>query len=231
LCADLKRLAQTPTDNRTAYDCLLRGIAHFRSYAADDNQKACEMFERAIELDPQYAAAHAYLAYVRVAICGYASAPAEVLAASRALGMHAVELNPQESRCHRLLSQIHLYSRDHDAAERHRRRSSDLNPNDADGMIQMGCLMVLRGRPDALGWMEAAIRLNPFHPTWYNANLGVAFYSLRRYAEAAQAFKRLPDPLQWSPGQSGLELQEMFVRCILRQRLRQQPDPARRCPR
>jgi len=196
--ASLRRLAQTPTDNLTAYDCLLRGIAHFRGYAADDNQKACEMFERAVSLDPQYAVAHAYLAYVRVAMCGYASAPAEVLAASRSLAMHAVELDPQESRCHRLLSGIHLYNRDHDAAEHHQRRSIDLNPNDADSLIQMGYLMVLRGRTDALGWMEAAIRLNPLHPTWYYADLGVAFYTLRRYAEAAQAFKRLPDPLQWS---------------------------------
>ena len=196
--ASLKRSAQTPTDNLTAYLCLLRGIAHFRGYAADDNQKACEMFERAVGLDPQYAVAHAYLAAVRVAMCGYASAPAEVLAASRALGMHAVELDPQESRCHRLLSNIYLYSRDHDAAEHHLRRSIDLNPNDADSLIQMGYLQVLRGRPDALEWMEAAIRLNPFHPTWYNADFGVAFYSLRRYAEAAQAFKRLLDPWQWS---------------------------------
>jgi TolB-like protein/class 3 adenylate cyclase/Tfp pilus assembly protein PilF len=196
--ADLKRLARTPTDSLTAYDCLLRGLAHFRGYAEDDNQRACEMFERAVVLDPQYAVAHAYLAFVRIAMCGYASAPAEVLAAARSLGTRAVGLDPQESRCHRMLGGICLFGRDYDAAEHHLRRSIDLNPSDADGLMQMGYLLALRGRAHALGWMEAAIRLNPFHPLWYNADLGVALYTLRRYAEAAQAFKRLPDRWQWS---------------------------------
>jgi TolB-like protein/class 3 adenylate cyclase len=196
--ADLKRLARTPTDSLTAYDCLLRGLAHFRGYAEDDNQRACEMFERAMVLDPHYAVAHAYLALARIAMCGYASAPAKVLAAARALGTRAVELDPQESRCHRMLGLVCLFGRDHDAAEHHLRRSIDLNPSDADGLMQMGYLMALRGRADALGWMEAAIRLNPFHPLWYNADLGVALYTLRRYAEAAQAFKRLSDRWQWS---------------------------------
>ena len=196
--ADLKRLARTPTDSLTAYDCLLRGLAYFRGYAEDDNQKACEMFERAVVLDPHYAVAHAYLAFVRIAMCGYASAPAEVLAASRALGTHAVALDPQESRCHRLLAQTCLFGRDHDAAEHHLRRSTDLNPNDADGLMQMGFLLSLRGRADAFGWMEAAIRLNPFHPLWYNGDLGGALCTFRRYNEAVQALRRLPDRWQWS---------------------------------
>jgi tetratricopeptide (TPR) repeat protein len=83
-------------------------------------------------------------------------------------------------------------------AEHHLRRSIELNPNDADGMMEMGYLLTMRGRADALSFMEAAVRLNPFHPTWYNADLGAAFYSARRYAEAAQAMKRLPNRQQWS---------------------------------
>jgi len=195
---DLKRLARIPTGSLTAYDCLLRGLAHFRGYAKDDNLKACEMFERAVALDPDYAIAQAYLAFVRLAMCGYASAPADVLAASRALCAHAVALDPQESRCHRLLAQICLFDRDYDTAEHHLQRSIDLNGNDADGLMQMGFLLVMRGRSDALGWMEAAIRLNPFPPLWYNGDLGAALFTLRRYAEAVQALKLLPDRWEWA---------------------------------
>ena len=46
--------------------------------------------------------------------------------------------------------------------------------------------------------MEAAVRLNPLHPPWYNAHFGVALYSLRRFDEAAQALKRMPRPSTWS---------------------------------
>ena len=42
------------------------------------------------------------------------------------------------------------------------------------------------------------MRLNPLHPPWYNAHFGIALYSLRRFAEAAQALKRIPDPGPWS---------------------------------
>ena len=41
--------------------------------------------------------------------------------------------------------------------------------------------------------MAAAKRLNPFTPSWYNVACAEALYSLRRFAEAVQALKRLPD--------------------------------------
>jgi len=46
--------------------------------------------------------------------------------------------------------------------------------------------------------MVAARRLNPLHPLWYNFSLGIALYSLTRYEEAAQAFKRIPNPGPWA---------------------------------
>ena len=42
------------------------------------------------------------------------------------------------------------------------------------------------------------MRLNPFQPTWYSVRLGVPLYSLRRYAEAAQAFRRMASSGYWS---------------------------------
>ena len=168
--AKLQQSLRKPTVSLAAYDCLLRGLAHFRGYADDDNQQACEMFERAIALDPRYAVAHAYLALARVALHGYAAAPAEVLdgcvrdGSARSRTGPAGE--PLPSRCSR-----HLLSTAAStiSAEHHFRRALELNPNDADGMRQMGYLLAQRGRPEeALGWMEAAMRLNPFHPTWYN---------------------------------------------------------------
>jgi adenylate cyclase len=66
-------------------------------------------------------------------------------------------------------------------------------------MMEKGRLLALRGKPqEALGWMEASVRLNPLHPPWYHAHFGVALYSLRRFVEAAQALKRMPDPGAWS---------------------------------
>jgi TolB-like protein/class 3 adenylate cyclase len=197
--ATLQQALRKQTDSAAAYDLVLRGLAHFRGYGEDDNQRACEMFERAAALDPHYALAHAYLTFVRLALAGYGSASADILEASFQSAARAVDLDPQESRCRRVLATICIYRREYESAERHLRRALDLNPNDADSTQRMGYLLALRGHPEeALKYMAAASRLNPYHPTWYNLGLGIALYSLGRYGEAAQAFKQLPNPGPWS---------------------------------
>jgi adenylate cyclase len=195
--ARLQQSLRKPTTSLAAYDCLLRGLAHFRGDTDSANRQALEMFEKAVALDPRYAVARSYLAFVPVAMQGHASAPTEVLDAAFIEARHALELDPQESRCHRILSTICLYRRDYDSAEQHVRRAFDLNPNDAEAMTQTGRVLAMRGRPEeALVSLEAAVRLNPLQPSWYNSHFGVALYSLRRFEEAAQALKRISGP--WS---------------------------------
>src|SRR4029453_12687438 len=103
-----------------------------------------ELFERAVALDGRYALAHTYLALMRVNVNGIATAPREVLDMALAEARHAIELDPQESRCHRGLSTICLYRREYEMAEHHVRRALDLNPNDADAMMTKGRLLSLR---------------------------------------------------------------------------------------
>ena len=197
--ASLQKSFRKPPANLAAYDCLLRGMSHFRGFADDDNQKAYEMFERVVELDPQYALGHAYLVSVMLALHGSAAAPPKLLDEAFARISLALELDPQESNCHRVLALIWLYRRDYEAAEHHYRRAIELNPNDADRRMGMGYLLALRGKPaEGLVWMEEAMRLNPFHPIWYGPRRGVALYSLKRYAEAVQAFRQIPTPGYWS---------------------------------
>ncbi|RJT28160.1 adenylate class-3/4/guanylyl cyclase [Mesorhizobium waimense] len=197
--ARLQQSLRKPTTSLAAYDCLLRGMAHFRSDADTANQQALEMFEKAVALDPRYAVAHSYLAFVKVVLHGHAAAPTEVLDAAFTEAKHAIELDPLESRCDRILSTICLYRREYDMAEQYLRRAFDLNPNDADGLIMKGRLLAFRGRPEeALVCLEAARRLNPLHFRWYDVHFGIALYSLRRFAEAAQAFKQMTLPSSWS---------------------------------
>jgi len=48
-------LVRKQTDNLEAYDYFLRGVAYFWSFTKDGNEKARQMFQKAIELDPKYA--------------------------------------------------------------------------------------------------------------------------------------------------------------------------------
>ncbi len=195
----MERSSRMAPASLTAYDCLLRGIAHFRSEGEGENERACEMFERAIALDPNYGLAHSYLALVRTTMHGSATAPAEVLNAEFARARHGLDLDPQEGRCHRILSAICLLRREYDMADQLVRQALLLNPSDADNLMQKGRVLAMRGRSEeALECLDAAVRLNPLHPPWYNAHFGVALYSLRRFDEAMRALRSMPFPGTWS---------------------------------
>ena len=196
--ANMNRTAARPTTNLAAYEMILRGLTHFRSYRPEDNFKAKACFEAAIEKDPDYALAHSYVALVDLAIGGYGEAPADVIAACVDRSDHAVSLAPEEPRCHRVLALTRLHAREHGAAEHHLRRSLELNPYDADTMTQMGYLLTMRGKPvEALEWIDKAVRINPIHPDWYHYDRSMALYSVGNYAEAIESLSRLSTKTPW----------------------------------
>lgn len=197
--ANVRQALRKPTTSLAAYEFYLRGLVHIRSYGPDDNEQARLMFEAAIERDPQFALAHAYLALARLALHGYANAPADILEEALALARKAVRLDEGDSGCERLLGLIHYFRRDFELAERHYRRAYQLNPNDANTLVQMGGLLTRRGRlEEAMHWIDEGLRLNPFPPQWYSVTLGNTLYILGRYEEAAAALKEQPNPGQFT---------------------------------
>ena len=56
-------LAAKPTENAQAYDLFLRGKSFARRVTRQDTEFALQMFENAVALDPQFAIAHAAIAY------------------------------------------------------------------------------------------------------------------------------------------------------------------------
>lgn len=63
LHAETQRLGQRPTESLDAYDCLLRALAAGYKVDATGFCEAVSLSKRAIELDPNYARAHANLAW------------------------------------------------------------------------------------------------------------------------------------------------------------------------
>jgi adenylate cyclase len=61
---DLRRIAAARTDSIEAYDCYLRGRALWQRLAKEPNAQARALLERAVELDPKFASAHALLSLV-----------------------------------------------------------------------------------------------------------------------------------------------------------------------
>jgi len=191
--AALRRTAGRPTQDLAAYELVTRAIVRFRGYRPDDNIEALNLLQAAISRDPDYGLAHAYIALVELAIADFGSAPEEVVACCVERASQALVLAPDEPRCHRILALARLAARDHEAAEHHMRRALDVNPYDADTMLQLGHVLSMRGRPrDGLELMDRAIAVNPIHAEWYHSDRGVALYAARDYGDAATAMQRLP---------------------------------------
>jgi len=181
-----------------AYECVIRGIKHLRGYGPDDNKRAVELFQQAMNLDPDYALARAYRAFAEVVTHGYADAPDEVLAQAVSLASTAVEMDDDDSRCHWILAMIQGYCGDLVSRERHYQRAIALNPNDANAVAGSGSSLAALGRAEeGVDRIREAMRLNPYHPEWYWTDLGMVLYAARRYADAAEALRRCARPGPW----------------------------------
>jgi adenylate cyclase len=96
----------------------------------------------------------------------------------------------EETECLRLIGELHLFKRHYDQAEHYLRRAYALNPNDDRIQAQMGALLCFLGdQVEAERFARLAIRSNPFHPSFYQFNLGRVLMLQQRYPEAIQALR------------------------------------------
>jgi tetratricopeptide (TPR) repeat protein len=73
-----------------------------------------------------------------------------------------VQLSPGESRCHGILSSLHIWSGEFDQAEQAAQRAVELNPCNADGLFNRATVLMSRGRSqESLEWFERAKDINP----------------------------------------------------------------------
>ena len=181
-----------------AYECVLRGIKHLRSYGADDNQRALELFQQAVDLDPDYALARAYRGFADLVINGYDATPKDILEKSRAMVQEAVDMAPDDARCRWLLGNVYFCSGDVASEAQQYLRALALNPNDANAIASYGAALVALGRvEEGIDRFREAMRINPYHPAWYWVDLGSVFYIARRYSDAIEAFKQKTQPQTW----------------------------------
>jgi DNA-binding SARP family transcriptional activator/tetratricopeptide (TPR) repeat protein len=181
-----------------AYELLLRGIKHLRGYGPKDNQRALDLFKQAADLDPDYALAKAYLGFADVVLNDYDAAPRDVLERAKVMVQEAVEMTPDDSRCHWLLGMICGSAGDLEEEEKHYSQALALNPHDANTLSTYGILLGMLGRPEeGIDSIREAMSLNPYHPEWYWVDLGSVLYAAERYQDALEAFKKRLRPQAW----------------------------------
>jgi adenylate cyclase len=194
------RASRTTTDNMAAYECVLTGkVLHHRSNR-EDNAKAQQLLDRAIQLDPSYGHAHAWRACVlgQAWVYNWCESRSEAQVRIMASLQAALALDDNDSDVHRILAAINVIQENYDKAVYHQRRALSLNPNDDLVVVQQGEILTWLGQPEeGIEWIKKAMRLNPYHPERFWSHLARACFTARRYQEAIDALKCIsaPDPM------------------------------------
>ncbi|MSR12978.1 MAG: adenylate/guanylate cyclase domain-containing protein [Gammaproteobacteria bacterium] len=187
------RIANVPTNNLEAYDSFLRGLERHTQRTREANTQARQMFERAVELDPQFAGAYAMLG--RTYLTGLAfqwEDRVHGLAKLQEFAARAVALDDGLSIAHESLAYSYLGRKEHGQAIAAAERATKLDPNSADALVTLGEILCFAGRAgEAVEWVEKAMRLNPRYPTSYLWVLGQSYFFNGRIEDAIVTFKRV----------------------------------------
>jgi adenylate cyclase len=203
--AEVARLAGKDPNSFTAYDYLMRGWYEWHKFTRESNAAARDLFEQARKIDPNYARAYAGLAWAYADDYDYEWTEdfEKTLKLTLEMAQTAVRLDPNDYQAQWALGWACLYNRQYEQAMAHYLRARELNPNDAELLAEMANFLIWIGQPkQAIDQIKEAIRLNPFHESWYEDYLGWAYEEAGMPQKAIEIFEQAID-LQ-NPDDDGL---------------------------
>jgi adenylate cyclase len=184
--------AGTKTDNPQAYDALLLGKYHFYRFEnRAENLKARTYFEKAVQLDPKFATAHAMLAwtYVFATMNGWSDDRPAALKQAERIATHAIELHTVLPLAYFVRGLAYREQHEYIKALVEAQKAIDYDPSYANAYVLLATLLYYAGRPEeGLARIQQAMVINPHHPYNYHFHLGQAYFVLHRYKEAIDAF-------------------------------------------
>jgi adenylate cyclase len=188
--SERERAARKPPDSLHAWECYHRGLWHHAKFEAEENERAVEFLERAIDLDPGFADAHAALvdAYlVRTALFRPWGERQILVSKAIEYAQRAVALDPAAASGHARLARALVYAGRHQEGIAEADLAVRLEPNSARAHASRGYTRAFGGSPrEAIEPLKVAIRLSPFDPSMaaYLHWLGRAYYYMSDHFSA-----------------------------------------------
>ena len=176
--AEIERAARKPTDSLDAYDYYLRGMAHFHRATREAIDEALPLFNKATELDPEFAAAYGMAAWCIFwrKLNGWMDDPAKEMEEGARLARHAVEFGKNDAvALTRGGHALGHFGGDLDGAIALVDKALLLNPNLAAAWFLGAFQRVARGEPDvAIERFQHVMRLSPLDPEMVRMQAGMA---------------------------------------------------------
>jgi adenylate cyclase len=181
------------TKNMEAHDLFLKGreliMGNIRNREIFQQSTAC--FQRAIALDPNYAAPYAGLgmAYMLDYQNHWSATPAQSLDEAERFVSESIARDENDPYAHYVAALIYMWKKDYRRWTREADRALLLNPNYALALNARGNVHLYSGEAaEAIRYYEQAIRLDPAQPQ-HRHFLGSAYFVAGDYETAAAVFK------------------------------------------
>jgi adenylate cyclase len=179
--AETGRSQRKRPDNLVAYDFYMQALPHVASLERRANATGLGLLNKALQLEPDYAAALSMAAWCHAQRCVYnwTDEPESESRLALELANKAVKLAADDSFALSMLGAAHTLVREFDKAYELLQRAIELDPNCAWGWNRLGWLNGYLDRPnDSIECFERAIRLSPLDPINFNcfAGLGAAHF-------------------------------------------------------
>jgi TolB-like protein/predicted Zn-dependent protease len=193
--SDIQQTAVTsPATSPQSYDLYLRGIYHIQRFTTKDQALGKQYLNQCIELDPEYALAHAYItagyhADLEDNLC---SNRPEILEKAKLHIDKALQLAPDNAFVHGFMSEYYGFARDFDQAEFHADKAIELNPTLPDGYyFKAWALGSTRRLEESMQYADKCLSLDPHHP-YVGRVIGESYRNSGLFDKAIEIYRSLP---------------------------------------
>ncbi|QRM56204.1 adenylate/guanylate cyclase domain-containing protein [Sinorhizobium sp. BG8] len=177
------QLARIPTESLEAYDYFMRAEQEGTAFSdVDTARRTLSYYQRAIDLDPRFADAHAGIARVAVDVWRndynylWSAAVARKIAYDAA--GQALKLDPNNARALAVLALLQLVDGRIKEALESANRAVDAQPSDAEAHANLALILGHAGNhSEAIVAIESALRLDPSPRPSFQLLAGIVYYT------------------------------------------------------
>ena len=187
------RGTRAATKSLEAYQFLRSGFRIYFRFTKEGNAEARRLFEKAVELDPEYALAWNFIGWTHQisAVRGWTDDSAQETARALELAHKALAIDPSSAAPYALFAIVSNQERRFDEAVAYSEKAVALIPNNSIVAASLARVLIFAGRPEeALSTIQRVKRYSPIEPEIVSRWEGFAYHTLGRYDEAIAAFER-----------------------------------------
>src|SRR5262245_1279155 len=189
IVAEAARVQRKSPQNIEAWDLVMQALPHMWRMTVDEQCLAQDLLQQAVELDADYAHAHALLGWTHLCMFNLNTRMPISEFTRKALesGERALALDEQDHWGHLVVGLGYTRRRRPEPAVMHLSKSLELNPNFALGYAGLGYAYACGGEPErGLESLEQAQRLSPCDPflaIYAPVARYMALFGLKKYEE------------------------------------------------